>query len=209
MLGKNDLPEEIVTARTVVRRARADDLPQIAAWPDYAWPHDVLGMTHALARDAGGDYWWARIDEPDRCHYSVVLRDGGEVIGLHAFVRIDWAAGVVGNMGVRIRSDRCDDGYGTESLRPLLAGVLDAGIGSIRLDVAAPNPRAVRCYEKCGMRTTGELWQAHRGEPIDPADPKWSFVLPHARHEDGRWMIRFYWMEIAGASDDRGAADAT
>ena len=196
MLSKNRLPEEIVTARTLVRRARPEDLPKIAAWPDYVFPDDGFNMTIATPRSDGERYWWERIDDADRCHYSVVLPKTGEVIGVHVFVRIDWDQGSVDNMGVRLRSDLCDRGYGTESLEPLVAGLLDAGVHSIRLDVAAPNRRAIRCYEKCGMRIVGELWQEHRGEPIDPADPKWSFVLPHVRREGDRWMVHFFWMAI-------------
>jgi len=195
-LEKNDLSRELVTARTVVRKAIAEDLPQIAAWPRYPWPNECFNMMSPSRRTRDERHWWEKIDEPDRCHYSVVLRRSGEVIGVHALVAIDWETATVANMGIRIRTDVCGRGYGQETLAALFAAVLDAGIRSIRLDVAATNQRAIRCYEKCGMRITGECWREHRGEPIVPSDSKWAFAMPHLREEGGKWMVRFHWMEI-------------
>lgn len=195
---KERMPREIATPRTVVRRACDADLADIAAWPAYPWPFEVFNMTGPLSPSADGRRWWQRIGEPDRCHYSVVLPQSGEVIGVHAFTRVDWAARAVGNMGIRIRPDLCGRGYGTETLGPLLAAVLRSGMSSVRLDVAAPNGRAVRCYEKCGMRIVDGFWQEHTAGPIDLADPKWSFAVPHLRREGDRWLVRFYWLAITG-----------
>jgi RimJ/RimL family protein N-acetyltransferase len=103
----------------------------------------------------------------------VVLPQNERVIGIHAFVRIDWANAIVRNMGVFIHPDFCSQGYGTETLQSLLKAVLESGICTIRLDVIANNSRAIQCYEKCGMRKVGE-------------------------HDNGR----FYWMEISILQQD-------
>ena len=201
VLDKTQLPQTIANARTLGRRTQADDLPKMEAWPPYPWPYEVFSMAPPSAASSDGAAWWRRIADPDRCHYSVVLRDTDEIIGLHAFVQIDWKRRSVGNMGVRIHPDLCGKGYGTESLSPLLAAVLDSGIRTIRLDVAATNKRPIRCYEKCGMTIVGEFWREHSGEAIDPADPKWTPLMPDVRRDGDRWMVRFYWMEIqAGLS---------
>ena len=196
MMDKHQLPVEIVTPRTLIRQARPEDLPIIAAWPSYPWPHNWANMTNELARSDNGRYWWELIDVLDRCHYCVVHEAIDEVIGVHAFAHIDWAKGVIGTMGIRIRPDLCGQGYGSETLEALLKGVLGAGIQNIRLDVAATNKRAIRCYEKCGMYIVEEFWREHKGEPIDSADPKWGPLLPNLRREGDKWMIRFYWMEL-------------
>ena len=107
----------------------------------------------------------------------------------------DPAAGVAGNMGIRLRPDLCGQGYGQETLGPLLEGALDAGMARVRLDVAAPNVRAIRCYEKCGMQATGEFWREGDG-PADPDDPKWADFMPHLRRDGEGWKVRFHWMEI-------------
>lgn len=197
MPDKSCLPERIATARTLLRRAMPEDLPEIAAWPDYPFPDEALSMAGPLAVGSpDGSYWWQQIEEPDRCHYSVVLTSSREVVGVHALVHIDWEGRVVRNMGIRIRPDVCGQGYGSETLGPLLQGVLAAGMRSIRLDVMAPNQRAVRCYQKCGMRIVEEFWQEYRGRRVQPSDPKWSFAIPHVRREGEKWMVRSYWMEI-------------
>jgi hypothetical protein len=78
---------------------------------------------------------------------------------------------------------------------PLLEAVLASGFRSIRLDVAATNYRAVRCYEQCGMRIVEEFWQNGEG-PDDPNEAKWAPLMPHLRREGDQWFVRFYWMEI-------------
>jgi RimJ/RimL family protein N-acetyltransferase len=199
VLSKDQLPKQVATERTLARKAVPEDLRHIACWPAYPWPYDVFNMTDPLAQHPDGRYWWSKIDDPDRCQYSVLLADAGEIIGLLALSRIDWAERVIGNMGVRIRADLCGQGYGTEMLGALLSAVLSAGAVKVRLDVAATNARAIRCYERCGMRKADEFWQPHSGEAIAPADPRWSFAMPHLRQEKGKWLVRFYWMEICRA----------
>lgn len=197
-MDKSCLPDKMVTGRTVIRKAVPEDLPNIAAWPQYPFPHEALSMTGPLAyRSPDGSYWWQQIAQQDRCHYSVLLPNSGEVIGVHAFVHIDWEGRVVRNMGIRIRPDLCGQGYGTETLKPLLSGVLAAGVCKIRLDVKAPNQRAVSCYRNCGMQIVDEFWQEHHGPPVEPSDPKWSFAMPHLRREGPNWMVRSYWMELS------------
>jgi len=196
VLTKDHLPERIVTERTIVRRAVPGDLPQIAAWPEYPGHLAGFSMRRQETPEPDGNLWWERIDAPDRCHYSVVLPKSGEIIGVHAFVRIDWSKATIDNVGVRIRPDLCGQGYGSETLAPLLRAILESGIRSLRLDVAATNQRAVRCYEKCGMWIADEFWREHKGEPIDLTDPKWIPLRKHLRFENDKCVIRFYWMEI-------------
>lgn len=188
----------IETPRTIIRPMRAEDFAEILAWPPYPWPHESLSMT-GESREPDGRLWWQRFDAPDRRHFTVRLRDTREAVGVYAFVGIEWDKGLVRNMGIRFRPDCCGNGYGQETFVPLIEALFASGIRLIRLDVAAANPRAWQCYEKCGLRITGDFWDEHRGGAVDPADPKWAFALPHLKQEDGRWMARYYWMEIAAA----------
>ena len=205
-MDKESLPKEIITQRTVVRRTTADDIAQFDAWPGYPWPFECFDI-NAQARNMTEQRWWTLIDEPDFCHYSVVLPATDEVIGLHVFLGIDCEKRLIANMGIRIRPDVCDQGYGRESLQPLLKAVLNTGMGSIRLDVAATNARAVRCYEQCGMRIVDEFWQDGVG-PDDPHEPKWAPLMPHLRREGNAWMVRFYWMEISAEATQRDKTTA-
>ncbi len=187
---------KISTPRTLIRGAMREDLGGISAWPPYPWPYDVFNMTAPQSRGADGRFWWERIDEPERLHLSVISRETDEVIGVHVLARVDWEKGLVHNMGVRIRADYCGKGYGAETFSALLDTLFKNGITKVRLDVAASNARAVRCYEKCGMRIVDEFWREHLGGEPNPDDPQWSFALPHLKREGGKWLTRFYWMEI-------------
>ena len=158
MLTKNTLPEEFRTTRTHMRKARVGDLEQIATWPAYASSSCFNGRRMIdCPREPDGLYWWQQIERPERCHYSVILPESDDVIGVYAFVRIDWQRGVSRNMGCFIHPDLYCQGYGTETLQPLLAAVLEVGMHSIRLGVDAANPPAMRCYQKCGMQIVDDM----------------------------------------------------
>jgi RimJ/RimL family protein N-acetyltransferase len=111
----------------------------------------------SFPREPDGRFWWQQLDRPERCHYFVVLPDSGDVIGVYAFVRIDWERCLARNMGCFVRSDLCSQGYGSETLQPLLAAVLQAGMRIIRLGVKADNAPAIRCYQTCGMQIVDEM----------------------------------------------------
>ncbi len=195
-MDRSDLPDSISTPRTIVRRAVAGDMGEIMRWPRYEGFYEALNMTNEAARAADGRFWWERIDAPDRCHYSVVLRTTGELIGVLVFCKIDWEGNAVGNMGIRIRADLCGSGLGTESLSALLDAARRSGVEKIRLDVAATNARAIACYKKCGMDVVDEWWRDGKG-PADPDAPQWQPQLQHFRKTPDGWSVRFYWMEIA------------
>lgn len=197
MLSKKDFPDVISTKRTVVRRAITEDFPHICKWPLYEWPWEVFNQSDRERKLEGELLWWEQIEAPNRCHYTVVLSDTSDVIGIHAFSNIDWQNAFIGNMGVRIRADFCGQGYGTESLKALISEVLASGIKKIRLDVAATNYPAIRCYKKCGFQITGEeLWREHTGYSIEPSDPKWQAFLPHLKQSNEKWLCRHIWLEI-------------
>lgn len=194
-MAQPHLPEQIRTTRAVVRRAAPEDLPEIAAWPGYPKPYDWANMLPAPTQPEDGPLWWQRIDWADRAHYSVVEASSGEIVGVYAFCRINRDDRSIGNMGVRIRPDRCDAGLCQETLGPLLRATLAGGFARIRLDVAAPNARAVHCYRKCGMRIAEHWWREGQ-VPADPADPAWAALRPHLRRQGRKWLVRFYWMEF-------------
>lgn len=195
-MNKENLPDSLITPRCIVRRTVREDFSHFSEWPPYEWPYDCYNLSASEGPYSEQSLWWQKIDAPDRCNYSVVHSESGEIIGLHAFVRIDWDNRIAGNMGIRIHPEFCDQGHCRETLTPLLNSVLNSGIIKIRLDVATSNARAVECYQKCGMVIVDEFWLPHEGERIDPNDPKWNFALPHLKKETDSWLTRFYWMEI-------------
>ena len=85
----------------------------------------------------------------------------------------------------------------------MLQSVLEWGFGhglvSLRLDVAAPNGRAIRCYQKAGFKGAGEIWRSAPDlQDVDVSRSMYDFLRPHVRsagsHEP---QIRFLIMEAA------------
>lgn len=69
-------------------------------------------------------------------------------------------------IGIYLREDRCGAGFGTEALR-LFCDLAFAGLGfeRLRLDVAASNHRALRCYRSGGFREVGREWRPIGNDP--------------------------------------------
>jgi RimJ/RimL family protein N-acetyltransferase len=66
-----------------------------------------------------------------------------------------------------------------------------------RLDVAASNARAVRCYEKVGFVRTGELWRdASHLVAADLGAARYDFLRPHLRGKGSQLELRFWVMEL-------------
>ena len=64
------------------------------------------------------------------------------------------------------------------------------------LDVAVPNQRAIRCYERLGFVTTGSHWQVH-STACDPSADRQYRDLPDAFRRRGMVLeVRFLDMEI-------------
>jgi RimJ/RimL family protein N-acetyltransferase len=115
-------------------------------------------------------------------------------ISLH---QIDWVSGALGNMGLRIELSWCGKGVGTLVLQNVAKWCFNSGLRTLCLDVAASNPRALRCYEKVGFVRTGEFWRdAGDLKDVDLDQPKYEFVLPHVRLDRAVPQIRFWWMRL-------------
>ncbi len=200
MISKQLMPDEISFPEITIRKMISEDLPCIASWPPYPWPSDWANMVgNESAKTEDGNYWWEQIDKPDRCHYSIITRESGDIIGVYTFSKIDWVNKNIGNMGVRIHPDWRGKGIGSQTLSILIQEVLKVGIKSIRLDVGATGKHTIQLYRKCGMKIVDEFWREAVG-PKDANDPKWAPLMPHMRVENEKWMLRFYWMEILNSS---------
>lgn len=120
-------------------------------------------------------------------------------IGYSALHEIDWKERAIGNMGVRLHPAWCDKGLGTFMIARVVNWCLTNGIRKLRLDVAASNQRAVRCYEKAGFIRTGELWRKdEKLKDIDLSTAQYDFLREHVRVSSGIPEIRFWWMELKG-----------
>lgn len=90
--------------------------------------------------------------------FGVALKDGDRLVGscgLHRIQLPNRSAELGILIGDRAAQNR---GLGSEAMRLLCAFGFDSlGLHRIELRVYAYNPRAIRCYEKCGFRVDGLL----------------------------------------------------
>ncbi|MCK4235278.1 GNAT family N-acetyltransferase, partial [candidate division WOR-3 bacterium] len=96
----------------------------------------------------------------------------------------------------------CNKGIGTLIIRKVSNWCFKLGLKALRLDVAAANTRAIRCYEKAGFVKTEEFWRNDKGlRNIDVNQPQYDFLRPHVRLDRDVPQIRFWWMDLVDGCD--------
>lgn len=140
-----------------LRAWRREDLDLLARWPGYPTPYEALNLRFGTMTPSELDGLFEERQREQRRIVLIADHADGPAIGYFALVEIDWEAAVVGSMSIRLRPDWCDRGIGRALLRMIAGWCFSSGISAIRLDVASPNTRAVRCYERAGFVKTGEF----------------------------------------------------
>lgn len=195
----NRLP--MTQGRYTVRLCKRGDLDRLADWPAYPFPYEGFVFSFAAMDSMERDALYRERD-CDNGRITVVMDCARETaIGYLALVNIDWNQRVVGDMSLRLHPMWCDRGIGTLMLSCVSGWCFRSGIRALRLDVAASNRRAVRCYEKVGFRRIGELWR--EADDLRNADlnaPEYRFLREHVRTHCGSPVVRFWKMEFRNTS---------
>ena len=183
-------------ADLTIRGWARDDLDQLAAWPPYPFPYEAFRFRFADRTPIERDDVFAE-RERDPARITLTANRDGACIGYLALLEIDWCSGTVGNLGIRVHPSHCGEGIGTALLRSVLHWGFERGLASFRLDVAASNARAIRCYEKAGFREAGEIWRpAPDLQRVDLSLRKYDFLRAHVRFADPhKPELRFLIME--------------
>lgn len=173
------------------------DVDILARWPSYPFPFQPFNLSCTGRPSAALDSYFAVRDSDSR-RLTVVLDSPSQmVIAYLALLEIDYATGVVGNLAVRLHPAYCDHGVGTAMLTLLCGWAEEAELTSLRLDVAAANQRAVRCYGKAGFALLSEFWRDEGNLTLrDLARPEYAFARPHVRECNSALQSRFYQMEF-------------
>jgi RimJ/RimL family protein N-acetyltransferase len=189
----------IASDELLVHPMELDDTHRFALWPSYPFPYEPFNLDDGkLSATEREEAFRKRRADPDRLTFAV---DYGteKSIAFLALTRIDWEEHIVGNMGYRVHPDWCNRGLGATILRAVSEWCFAHGFRALRLDVAASNARAIRCYEKCGFFMTGEFFQDPKLGNVDISSPEYDFLRPHLVMRDGQLMLRFLWMELSCA----------
>lgn len=175
---------------------RSDTLLQ-ELWPRYTDPfHSLWNIPRSPSSDESNGrrfdqrYTWAIDNLQHRLIGRISLR---EVDERHTSARL----------GISLAQPYVGQGLGTEALRVFLDYYFGPlGFDRMRLDVAAVNLRAVRCYQRLGFRYLESEW---RNVGSDPAlrlldDPQYRAMLRHFRRSPAGTQVEFYEMELTRAA---------
>lgn len=187
----------LVRGDLTIREWVRQDVELLASWPKYPFPSEGFEFSFArMGPTERDELFRTRHEKPDT---MVLVADHVKqpAIGYIAPRSIDWGNGTVGNFGFRVRPEWCNRGVGTAILRHVTEWSFECGIKRWRLDVAASNARAVRCYEKVGFVRTGEMWrEASDLREIDMSGPRYGFLRPHVRKQGETFELGFLVMEL-------------
>jgi diamine N-acetyltransferase len=112
----------------------------------------------------------------------------GDLVGWLTLRHVNSALGS-SVLGIAIEPTRVGMGYGTDALWSFLGYYFGTmGFDEMRLDVAAFNERAMRCYEKCGFRYVGKHWTDHPSSLFPP-------IFREPRYRD---VSRFFRRSLLG-----------
>jgi len=168
--------------KTVVRWFQREDVDRRQQWPRHTDPlysHNDPRPMSPRERDL----WY--LEHTANAGYRIFAIDDryGNLIGWITLRHVNPAAGS-SVLGIALDPTVMGMGYGTDAMVAFLEYYFrDMGFREMRLDVAAFNERAMRCYEKCGFRYVGQHWTEHPSSafPAVFTDPKYRNVMRYFR----------------------------
>lgn len=133
---------------------RREDVDEMAKWPYHLDPFFSRGV-RLPATTSGRNRWW---NEQNREPFATLLAaddQAGRLIGRVSVTVVDEKARE-GVMGVRIRPELENKGYGTDLLTAFLEyWFFQRDMEIITFDANILNQRAIACYRKVGVPEVG------------------------------------------------------
>jgi RimJ/RimL family protein N-acetyltransferase len=169
--------------RLYLRPLQSDDLELCRSWLNDPDIHPFLAR-HRPVSEAEEREWFEGLSKRESdTVFGISLREGERLIGscgLHQAALPHRNA----ELGIAIGEAKFHgQGYGKEAMDLLLAYGFDTlNLHRISLSVYAYNPRAIRCYEKCGFRREGARREARWCEGL------WWDVLEYGILEE-EWRL--------------------
>ena len=98
--------------------------------------------------------WVKENMENNKNIFSMIEKDTNEFIG-NIEVRIEYDN--TGELGISITRDKQDKHFGKEAINRIVKYCYEElKLDEVYLNVHSDNPRAIKCYENCGFKITGE-----------------------------------------------------
>jgi len=181
--------------KVIIRPMVREDVDKMGAWRPLTDPLDSLWNGPSRSSDSHIRFQ-AQADDPSRRWYAVEDL-AGRLIGRLSLRRISRRKSAL--LGITLGGDYVGQGYGSDAIRTFLGYYFrELGFEMLCLDVAAPNKRAVRCYEKCGFKHIGSHYQGagSDGRLAFLKDEKYRDVRRFFKKKRGRNVVLFYDMKI-------------
>jgi diamine N-acetyltransferase len=144
-----------------LRAIERDDIPLFVKWFNDPEVRQHLAMYRPLSL-AQEEKWFERHAEPDPAEhiFAIETQEGVHIgnVGLHD---LNWKDRG-GELGIVIGEKAYwGQGYGSDAIMTMLGFAFgELNLHRVFLRVNADNPRAIRSYEKCGLRQEGILRDA-------------------------------------------------
>lgn len=150
---------ELRSARVTIRPWQRHDDDLADEWPSYNDPFESIWN---LPRNYSwnGDGWYNGFDTGSMRRSWAVEDRRGRLIGRISLREIDERKSQA-RLGITIGAPFVSMGFGTDALMLFLDYYFTRlGFEAMVLDVAAPNIRAVRCYDRLGFSRVGSDWRS-------------------------------------------------
>jgi RimJ/RimL family protein N-acetyltransferase len=182
--------------RIIIRSQIRGDWDAMCAWRPFT--DQLFPIYNLPSRSAAQNGSQSVGPSGDQTRRQYTIEDlNGQIIGRISLREIDDRRSA--RLGITIGADWVNQGYGTDALRTFLDYFFgELGFATIHLDVAAPNRRAIRCYEKCGFRRVGEDYR-DAGAKTRLAflrDEKYRHIRRFFIRKNGRILVLFYEMHL-------------
>ena len=166
-------------------------------WPPY---NDPLEPLWNLPRPAGlGSDIWSLFDGSSTRRTWAVDHPNGRLIGRISLRDID-PRKAQARLGITLAAPYLGQGFGSEALALFLDFYFtNLGFELMVLDVAAPNRRAVRTYERLGFSLVGSDWRVadSRFDQRVLGSPHYHGLQRYFRQGQYGTYVEFYEMQLA------------
>ncbi len=183
-------------ARVTIRPQTLADIRRRAEWRPATEPLAHLWNPAPFLAAQAETIHHQQVSDPARRYYAID-DEQGQLIGSLSLRQIQ--VGHQARLGITIGADWVGRGYGTEALRAFIPYYFTIlRFPELRLDVAAPNVRAVRCYEKVGFQRVSEFYRPMSAD-VDLsflADERYSPLRPLFKHQGSATQALFYEMTL-------------
>lgn len=181
--------------KVIIRSMVREDVEKIRAWRPFTDPLDSLW--NGPQGNSESDIWFQeQANDPSRRWYAIEDLSG-RLIGRLSLRQIVGRKSA--HLGITLGADYVGQGYGTDAIRTFLVYYFrELGFEVLYLDVAAPNKRAIRCYEKCGFKCISSHYQGIGSDKrlAFLKDERYCDVRRFFKREKGRNLVLFYDMKI-------------